>query len=236
MDDLAHWDFAEQFTGCQAAALILGIEPSRTNTEWHRVQVVINRMALSYEAACERFTDFDLLPRNAGELESLAMMEIIESRDLFLRMHESYEPNSTEADFFNIKEYNPDSERWSWKIDVSLDVAFDRQEFSRKAIAQWLKETGFTSIYQFDKGQEKPPTKPLGRWPWGNYHTEALGHLEAAVREFWVSYDPARPKETAPKNDIVAAWLESERGVSPTLAGYMASILRADDLPTGPRK
>lgn len=63
MDDLAHWDFAEQFTGCQAAALILGIEPSRTNTEWHRVQVVINRMALSYEAACERFTDFDFIAR-----------------------------------------------------------------------------------------------------------------------------------------------------------------------------
>ena len=80
------------------------------------------------------------------------------------------------------------------------------------------------------------------RWPWGSHHTELLGHLEAAALEFWRSYDPQNAKATAPKNDTVIDWLKSRkehgqlRKVSDHMAQAIASILRPNDLPTGPRK
>jgi hypothetical protein len=80
------------------------------------------------------------------------------------------------------------------------------------------------------------PTSSAGPWPWGAHHTELLGHLDAAAQKFWVHYDPANAKATAPKNDTVVNWLETERRVSHTVAVAMATILRIDGLPTGPRK
>ncbi|WCM86681.1 hypothetical protein [Acidovorax sp. NCPPB 3576] len=84
---------------------------------------------------------------------------------------------------------------------------------------------------------KKMPSQPLGeiRWPWGNHHTEALGHLEAAAKRFWTDlYDPSDPS-TAPTNDMVERWLITERGVSKQKAAAIASILRLDGLRTGPR-
>jgi len=73
------------------------------------------------------------------------------------------------------------------------------------------------------------------RWPWGEHHTELLGHLDAAARKFWTLYEPDDPG-TAPTNEMVSDWLQNERGVSQDKARVIASILRADRLPTGPRK
>lgn len=77
--------------------------------------------------------------------------------------------------------------------------------------------------------------KPSSRWPWGNHHTEALGHLEAAGLRFWQWFDPTDPT-TAPTNDTVAGWLVSEHGEGKVRAQYIASLLRADGLPSGPRR
>ena len=75
-----------------------------------------------------------------------------------------------------------------------------------------------------------------GKWPWGNHETEKLRHLEAAARQFWVNYDPDDPT-SAETNETVVTWLMTERGVtSRHAAETIASILRADGLPTGPRK
>lgn len=71
-------------------------------------------------------------------------------------------------------------------------------------------------------------------WPWGSHHTETLGHLEAAARRFWTLYDP-HESDTAPTNEMVADWLVSERKVSKSKAKAIASMLRPDGLPTGPR-
>ena len=51
------------------------------------------------------------------------------------------------------------------------------------------------------------------RWPWGPHHTETLGHLEAAARKWWVLYDPS-DLTTAPTNEMVSDWLQTERGIS----------------------
>ena len=73
------------------------------------------------------------------------------------------------------------------------------------------------------------------RWPWGSHHTETLGHLEAAARKWWVLYDP-RDFTTAPTNEMVSEWLQTERGISREKARAIASMLRPDGLPTGPRR
>ena len=89
-------------------------------------------------------------------------------------------------------------------------------------------------------GTLQPPLKADAnevqmRWPWGSHHTKLLGDLEAAARTLWTLYDPD-DSSTAPTNDMVADWLVTERGVSKDKARAMASILRADGLPTGPRR
>lgn len=75
-------------------------------------------------------------------------------------------------------------------------------------------------------------TKP--KWPWGDYETELLRKLEAAVDRFWTLYDPA-DNTTAPTNRQVIEWLK-QQGVADRTAEVMATILRADGIPTGPRK
>jgi hypothetical protein len=72
------------------------------------------------------------------------------------------------------------------------------------------------------------------KWPWGDHDTKNLRALAEAAGKFWALYDPT-DTSTAPKNEEVVAWLES-RGVTNNIAKAIATILRADDLPTGPRK
>ena len=72
-------------------------------------------------------------------------------------------------------------------------------------------------------------------WPWGEHHTKALGHLAIAADRYWKSYDPS-DRTTANTNEVVSAWLQKEHKVSKRMAGAIATMLRADDLPTGPRK
>jgi hypothetical protein len=72
-------------------------------------------------------------------------------------------------------------------------------------------------------------------WPWGEHSTKNLQALAAAAHRFWKNYDPTQA-DTSTTNKEVARWLAEEQKVSPTLAEAMATILRADGLPTGPKK
>ena len=72
------------------------------------------------------------------------------------------------------------------------------------------------------------------KWPWGTYETTLLRALADAAERFWVNFDPT-DSTTAPRNEEVIAWLD-RRGVSVNVAKAMATILRPDGLPTGPRK
>jgi hypothetical protein len=84
-------------------------------------------------------------------------------------------------------------------------------------------------------GSIDKPAITDSRWPWGKHHTETLGHLEAAARKWWVLYDPS-DFTTAPTNEMVSEWLQTERGISKEKARAIASMLRPDGLPTGPRR
>lgn len=79
-----------------------------------------------------------------------------------------------------------------------------------------------------------PGTPKYYAWPWGDHETKLLRSLAVAAREWWTTYDPSDPA-TAPTNDQVTSWLESQ-GESKRVAEVMAQILRADGLPMGPRK
>ena len=70
------------------------------------------------------------------------------------------------------------------------------------------------------------------RWP--AHETKNLTALRLAAVKFWSNYHPNDPA-TAPTNGAVSEWLVKEHDLSPTLAGAMATILRADQLKTGPR-
>jgi hypothetical protein len=114
---------------------------------------------------------------------------------------------------------------------VEKNAELDR--FDREHLGRWLAANGLNSAYKFESGSALA-VQPRGRWPWGDHHTEALGHLEAAAKKWWVNFDPS-DKSTASTNVEVANWLIKERGISKKLAESIASILRADGLPTGPR-
>lgn len=108
---------------------------------------------------------------------------------------------------------------------------WDAPAIKRAEVVRWLSEIGLESVYQFDK------SKPNANiWPWGAHQTKLLEHLDAAAKKFWLAYDPANAKATAPKNHEVIVWLKSERKVSDAMAKAIASMLRPHDLPTGPRK
>jgi hypothetical protein len=99
--------------------------------------------------------------------------------------------------------------------------------------ARWAYEKGFSLPPEFPREDKSPATN--GQWPWGNHETELLKHLAAAATRFWKLYDPT-DNTTAPTNKDVSSWLQTEKNVSERTAEAMASILRPDGLPTGPRK
>lgn len=105
---------------------------------------------------------------------------------------------------------------------------------------EWAGLMGLSVPAQFP-GQSRPDeaTQAPGlKWPWGKHETRLLCAMEEAGK-LWRTvdeggnYDPADPT-SAPTNAQVVAFL-SRRGVSEKVAKAIASILRADDLPMGPR-
>ena len=131
-----------------------------------------------------------------------------------------------------------ESTNWARKLCADREkrkLIFDRSELQR-----WFgaKGNGFKTKYEFVQSQNSTPIEKnlkSEKWPWGKHHTETLGHLEAAARKWWVLYDPS-DFTTAPTNEMVSEWLQSERGISRDKARSIASMLRPDNLPTGPRK
>lgn len=122
-----------------------------------------------------------------------------------------------------------------------LGVTLEASRTDRLAhTVYWLTDVVKAHVVKQRAEDESDQAKPEGdsalvRWPWGGHSTAHLEHLEAAARKWWTLYDPNDPT-TAPTNDTVADWLQSERGVSKEKARAIASILRADGLPTGPRR
>ena len=126
-------------------------------------------------------------------------------------------------------------------IDSNNERAYHRYGFNRAAIFELLKKNDLNLEDELETPLPGMPmsvvieTPQLKRWPWGSHHTDTLGHLEAAAERFWVNYDPT-DATTAPTNSDVSNWLQKNKKISKAKANSIASMLRPDDLPTGPRK
>jgi hypothetical protein len=81
---------------------------------------------------------------------------------------------------------------------------------------------------------ENALSRSFGKWPWGGHSTKMLEALEAAAKKWWVNYDKT-DITTAPTNKDVIEWLEEKHGLTRNQASSIASILRPEDLRTGPR-
>lgn len=216
------WDFAETFTAVQAAMLIEQNPSNATDsTGQYEVgndgsSVLLDRMKTSYQKALQ----YLIFPPKSPLLKdgSLDIPDRLRSVRILNFEHEDNEEDA--GDWFRHESHSD----------------FLLQKFTRRELTRWLSAIGGTSAYRFDLGHVCDPLEVQVRWPWGSYQTKLLGHLDAAVRQFWITYDPDNAKATAPKNHEVVAWLTTERKVSDAMAKAIATILRPDDLPTGPRK
>jgi hypothetical protein len=216
--DLSHWDFAEQFFGWDAAALILGVEPRESEDDELRVRVVYDRLEEEYEKTRNDLFEDVIFWNESFEQYTLPKL-------MSVKMEELYDSARLRKNIETFRDW----------LNNSRQAQFQNQKFSRKALAEWLRSIKMVSVYSFSGDNSKSHSASSTRWPWGSYHTELLGHLEATALRFWVNYDPA-DATTAETNATVSEWLQAERKVSKTMADAIASILRPDGLPTGPRK
>lgn len=110
---------------------------------------------------------------------------------------------------------------------------FEGAEVSLANFAAWLASIKYPVPNEFPWAPEAPDFAQL-HWPWGRHSTTLLRKLAEVADKLWKNYDPDDPT-TAPTNETVTAWL-IEHGVSKRNAEVMATLLRADGLPPGPRK
>ena len=125
----------------------------------------------------------------------------------------------------------------------SCGVTLKGDEVSPHDFLAWAREKEYRvprkleeAVYRFHSKVEGKPRAGAedAKWPWGSHETELLRHLAAAADRWWKNYDPS-DLTTAHTNQQVIDWLK-QRGVSERTAEAMATILRADGLPPGPRK
>jgi len=89
-----------------------------------------------------------------------------------------------------------------------------------------------------DDSPRKPRTADQAETPneaaSSNYTTRLLEAVYAARKEHWDSFNPD-DVTTAPKAATVREWLKKNHGVSGRMAMAIATILRGDEVRTGPR-
>ncbi len=218
MTDLSHWKFKKEFTPREIASLILGLEPSEAKVE--QIYPVIHRLK-------EDFSRFikNLQTKLAASDDDIEYGSELQSS----RIKRTLEENLT----------NENKSYYCEWLDKELKD-FEVQTFSSSDVAQW--ESSVESHLHF-KHSFIESTKSCGpeeehkrtKWPWGEYETKNLLMLEAVVRKFWASYDRSKPNK-APMNKEIIHWLETEHGMSNNIASAVATILKAEEVKTGPRK
>ena len=216
MADLSHWDAAIDFTGKEAAALASGVDPAQSGDGPGISKPLYDRMASCYNA--RRLWHMRGGPQECDEPYSCEPDQMLESNEM------QWLAKYGDGD---------DDHRFSDWLKDEVRSRFESQRFARIELARWLLAIGTTSKYKFGDMQVIAEDKQVARWPWGNHHTKSLGYLEAAAKKWWVNFDPS-DMSTAPLNRDVVKWLKSEFKISENKAKSIASILRSDDVPTGP--
>jgi hypothetical protein len=112
-------------------------------------------------------------------------------------------------------------------------IDIDSSKVSLANFVTWLDSIKHPLPAEFPWVPEAPDFTNLV-WPWGRHSTGALRKLAEVANKLWKDYDPDDPS-SAPTNRQVIEWLTGQ-GVAKRTAEVMATILRPEDLPMGPRK
>lgn len=147
MDDLSHWDFAVHFSGHDAAALILGIEPRKAPPSEHRIWVVKERLESDYARALQQAED-EMMPF----LDEQSLKEVTAKRSEDMLVSVSLDKLWRNASA-GIKGADT-----ALLFDEDLPQ-FQSQMFTRSAIIRWLNAVGMPSKYMFDRVMDES-----GRW------------------------------------------------------------------------
>ena len=139
MVDLSHWDFAERFTGREAAALILGSDPSKSEEQKTRVKVVVDRMMLHYQNAF----DIRVWDLPGGTLENQVGKGTSNHLILFISadMEELHQ-------VFSIQDADALRVEFEWRANPKRS-SFESQNFTRSQIIDWLAAIDSKSQYPF---------------------------------------------------------------------------------------
>ncbi len=133
-----------------------------------------------------------------------------------------------------IEQANVFTDKWEW-VEYAEPVYVGIDDLCIVAHVVERIEREYFKSNPVVRGRRDDGSVTGNQWPWGAHETKLLRQLALAAEKWWKNYDPSQP-DTAPTNEAVSEWLQSEQGVSKSLADRFATILRADDLPSGPRR
>lgn len=121
-----------------------------------------------------------------------------------------------------------------WKGMFMITPGLDDEPTKAPVVIVRAERERFEQEYRIGAAAGKMPSEGEMQAAALFSRTDLLRKMAEANEKFWRLYDPADPS-TAPTNEQVVAYLR-ERGASQRIAEAIATILRAEDLPTGPRK
>ncbi|SCC95430.1 hypothetical protein THIX_90199 [Thiomonas sp. X19] len=251
--ELSHWRAIKKLTPEQAGLLIAGVDPFNV-TEAKGSDIAKGKtFEIAIQDAAERAWSYGhkvvhQLDKNPVDPWTPDIWEMSDSFSDFLPTGELRQnvsdvlqdpetvPYLVPVDpWWSATVYAGELKRWMRDnaIHSSFVFADDQtiiiQERDERAMREWYMEMHSPKNNEPDK-----KISAAGLNTSTGHTTKLLQHLAAAADACWKNYDPAEA-DTAPTNEQVEAFLVA-RGVSKSMAEKMATILRADGLPTGPRK
>jgi hypothetical protein len=245
---LRHWLSVHELTLSQACFLIAGVDPNNLGANPNAAQAEAKTYELAFRQGVEQAHLFaHRYVHGGGLVENPNVPDIWAFADDVRCLPTNELRNSVCEvqkdpvhvpllllidDWFSATVYGGDLRDWLERSNIESEFKFgDHQKvvICPEGTSFWPEK-----IDSNPSRSNGPETTSAGPWPWGSFETRLLKDLSAAAKKWWSNFDPS-DNTTAPKNEDVSKWLVHERGVSTRMAEAMATILRADDLPTGPR-
>ena len=242
--DLSHWLSVDRLALAEVTLLIVGADPSNQES----LDAAVHARARTVEKSILQALD------HASDVAEEYLADETAEKDP--QLPDMFEGYSGEDLLITLELRNrvsralqsPQLSRLPKPPNNLCSASVNGHDFQR-----WMKPKGLYSAFQFrdDQMLDLCPNRPTvneglsaqvtgrsssnaGPWPWGRHETKHLRELAAAAERWWINFDP-NDNTTAPTNDQVSEWLQARGVVGKTLADKMATILRADGLPTGPR-
>lgn len=127
MEDLSHWDAAEDFSAAEAAALIAGFDPHGPDAAVHKAAPALARLSEGHRVAIALVTQPEFTRAGFERQRAMAVW--------------SHALISTRLDFYAAHQ----SAQWF----RGSDGDFERQRFARAELHRWISVVELLSKYQF---------------------------------------------------------------------------------------